>query len=133
MVTQCTVCANSSLYFIFNLKMLLKYSWFIILSISGMQQRDSVIYYTYIYVPYRLLQNIRHSSLCYIVSPCCLSILYIVVCICSSLYFKCKLWAPHKEDKEIFFSFFGCALWFVGSQIPNHSLNPSHGRESLGS
>ena len=31
---------------------------------------------------YRLLQNIEHSSLCYTVGPCWLSILYTVVCIC---------------------------------------------------
>ena len=31
---------------------------------------------------YRILQNIEYSSLCYIVGPCWLSILCIVVCIC---------------------------------------------------
>ena len=31
---------------------------------------------------YRLLQDIEHGSLCYTVGPYCLSILYIVVCIC---------------------------------------------------
>ena len=31
-------------------------------------------------VPYRLLQKIEYSSLCYIVGLCCLSILYIVAC-----------------------------------------------------
>ena len=53
---------------------------------------DSVIYpYLYLYLhlhlyilfqilfPYRLLQNIEYSSLCYTVGPCWLSILYIVV------------------------------------------------------
>ena len=54
--------------------------------VSGIQQSDSVIYvYTYsfsIIFPYRLLQNIEYSSLCYTVDPCWLSILYIVVCIC---------------------------------------------------
>ena len=29
-----------------------------------------------------LLQNIEYSSLCYVIGPCLLSILYIVVCIC---------------------------------------------------
>ena len=45
--------------------------------------------YIYIYIcilfqilfPYRLLQNIEYSLLCYTVGPCWLSILYIVVCI----------------------------------------------------
>ena len=32
--------------------------------------------------PYRLLQNIEQSSLCYRVGPGWLSILYVVVCIC---------------------------------------------------
>ena len=31
---------------------------------------------------YRLLQDIENSSLSYTVGPCCLSILYTVVCIC---------------------------------------------------
>ena len=33
---------------------------------------------------HRLLQNIEYSSLCYTVGPCWLSILYTVVCVCSS-------------------------------------------------
>ena len=33
---------------------------------------------------YRLLQGIEYSSLYYIIGPCCLSMLYIVVCICWS-------------------------------------------------
>ena len=46
--------------------------------------------YTYTYIlfqilfHYRLLQDIEYRSLCYIVGPCCLSILYIQVCICWS-------------------------------------------------
>ena len=31
---------------------------------------------------YRLLQGIEYSFLCYSAIPCCLHILYIVVCIC---------------------------------------------------
>ena len=44
--------------------------------------------YIYIYIlfqtlfHYRLLQDIEYSSPCYTVGPCCLSVLYIVVCIC---------------------------------------------------
>ena len=47
--------------------------------VSGVQQSDSDIYiYIYIYkralfqilFPYRLLQNIEYSSLCYAVGPC---------------------------------------------------------------
>ena len=57
--------------------------------VSGVQQSDSVIH-TYIYIlfpilfHYGLLQDIEYSSLCYTVGPCCLSVLYTVVCICSS-------------------------------------------------
>jgi len=54
--------------------------------VSGVQQSDSVIYK--IYIPFYilshyglLLQDIEYSSLCYTVEPC-LSILYIIVCIC---------------------------------------------------
>ena len=42
---------------------------------------DIYIYFFQIFSPYRLLQNIEYSSLCCIVGPCWLSILYIVVCI----------------------------------------------------
>ena len=53
--------------------------------ISAVQQSDSVIYiYIYIYILFHcgLLQDIEYSSLCYTVGPCCLSALYIIVCIC---------------------------------------------------
>ena len=48
--------------------------------------------YTYIHVsilfqilsPFKLLQNIEYSFLCYTVGPCWLSVLYIVVCTCKS-------------------------------------------------
>ena len=54
--------------------------------VSDVQQSDSVIVYIYILFQilfhYRLLQDIEYRSLCYTVGPCCLCILYIVVCIC---------------------------------------------------
>ena len=56
--------------------------------VSGVEQSDSVIYiyffifYFHILFCYRLLQDIEYSSLWYTVGPCCLSILYTVVCIC---------------------------------------------------
>ena len=60
--------------------------------ILGKWQSDSVIH-TYIsffqiLFPYRLLQNIEHSSLCYTVGPCWLSILNIVVCQRTPFKFK---------------------------------------------
>ena len=64
------------------------------LLMSSAQQNYSYIYISYIYdiyiythtyilfqiiFPYRLLQDIEYSSLCYFIVPCCLCI---VVCIC---------------------------------------------------
>ena len=60
-----------------------------VLVLSDVQEIDSVIHtciYIYILfnilVHYGLLQDTEHSSLCYTVGLCCLSILHIVVCIC---------------------------------------------------
>ena len=53
--------------------------------------------YIYIYIRfqilfhYRFLQDIDFSSLCYIVGPCCLSLLYIVV------YISEKAMAPYSS------------------------------------
>ena len=53
----------------------------------AVEQSDSVIniyiIYIYIYIlsHYGLSQDIEYSSLCYTVGPC-LSILYVIVCIC---------------------------------------------------
>ena len=56
-----------------------------VVSVSGVQQSDSV---THIHVsipfhilfPFRLLQNIEQSPLCYTIGPCWLSVLNIAVC-----------------------------------------------------
>ena len=70
-----------------------------IVFVSSIQQSDSILYiciyiqiYTYIYTHthmifhilfhYGLSQGIEYSSLFYTVGPCCLSVLYIVACIC---------------------------------------------------
>ena len=65
--------------------------------VSGVHFCDSVVHMCInIYIlfqilfPYRLLQNIEYSSLCYIVGSCWLSILYIVVCICEYGDFHCR-------------------------------------------
>ena len=60
-----------------------------VMLVSGVQQSDSVIH---IYVPilfqilfpFRLLQNIEQSSLCYTVGPCWLSVSNIAVYTCQS-------------------------------------------------
>ena len=54
--------------------------------ISGVQKSDVILYiHVYILVHilfhYSLSQDIEYNSLGYIVGPCCLSILYVVVCI----------------------------------------------------
>ena len=53
--------------------------------ISAVQQSDSVLHVYilfHILSHYGLSQDIEYSSLGYTVGPCCLSILYIIVCIC---------------------------------------------------
>ena len=55
--------------------------------VSGIQQNDSVIHIHMfilfqVLFSYGLSQNIEQTSLCYIVDPFWLYILYIVVCIC---------------------------------------------------
>ena len=54
--------------------------------ISGVQQSDLVTHIhesilCQVLFPFRLLQSIEQSSLCYTVGPCWLFILYIVVCV----------------------------------------------------
>ena len=57
--------------------------------ITAVQQSDSVIH---IYILFHILfhdglsQGIEYSCLCYTIGPCCLSILYIIVCL--FIYFK---------------------------------------------
>ena len=57
---------NIAVYLIYN-----------VVLVSGMKQNDSYIYILFS----KLLQGIEYSSLCYIVGPCSLPILYIVACI----------------------------------------------------
>ena len=63
--------------------------------VSSIQQSDLYIYIIYIYIcilfkilfHYRLLQVIDYSSLCYMVGPCCLPILYILMRIFGVCFF----------------------------------------------
>ena len=54
--------------------------------ISAVQWSDSVMYvYTFFFIfslHYGLSQDIEYSSLCFTVGPCCLSLIYKVLCIC---------------------------------------------------
>ena len=57
-----------------------------VMLISAVQHSHSVYIYMDIVFHtlshYDLSQDIKYSSLCYSVGPCCLSILYIIACIC---------------------------------------------------
>ena len=91
--------------------------------VSGVQQSDSVqhIHVSILFqilFPFRLLQNIEQSSLCYTVGPCWLSILNITVYTCQSQYFEsCHTvvcihnsllgiaeWYPTVEDNTMYLS-----------------------------
>ena len=53
--------------------------------VSAVEQSDSVIYMYILFeivFHYGLSQDIEYSALCYTVGSCCLSILYLMVCIC---------------------------------------------------
>ena len=68
-----------------TLNLLFKYSWFAVLCLTSVQWSVSGMC-TYIlfliFFHYVLSQDIKYCSLCYISGPCCLSLLYIIVCIC---------------------------------------------------
>ena len=74
--------------------------------VSGAQQSDSVthIHESILFqtlFSFGLLQSIRQSSLCYIVGPCWLSILNIVVCTCQSQTSNLSL--PHPITINLLF------------------------------
>ena len=70
-----------------NFILFLTCSWFKMLCQSLLYSKV-VQLYIYIYILFYVLfhcglsQDIEYSSLCYIVGPCCLSIPYVIVCIC---------------------------------------------------
>ena len=58
------------------------YTQYLVITYNGKEYEKEYIYmYLFFQVlfPYRLLQNIEYSSLCYTIGPCWLSILYIFV------------------------------------------------------
>ena len=84
--------------------------------VSAVQQSESVIHMHIstlfqILFPYRSLESIEQSFLCYTVGPYLLSILYIIVCICqsrspnlsvpNSVFFK-KLYLAHLPQLSLF-------------------------------
>ena len=61
-----------------------------------------VYIYSYsILSPYRLLQNVEYSSLCYTVDPCWLSILYTIVCLHGEGNGKSCLENPMDREKSV--------------------------------
>ena len=71
--------------------------------VSVVQQSDSVIHIFilfHILFPLRLLQNIESSSLCCIVGPPWLSILYIVVCVDCILKTKSLFWVYRDQEND---------------------------------
>ena len=65
--------------FLFSIFILLKNNWFIVLYFWCTGKWFIYTYIFHILFHYGLLQDIECSSLCYTVSPCCLSVLYIIV------------------------------------------------------
>ena len=70
----------------FKIFISLKYSWFTMLCSFLLYSKVLQLYvYTHsfcILLYYGLSQDIEYSSLCYPVRPCCLSILYLIACVC---------------------------------------------------
>ena len=91
--------------FLSFLKILLKCSFFLQCCVNFFYTAKW-LRYRYIYILFHILfhyglsQDIEYSSLCYTVGPCCLSILYIIVCLCPSqtpipsLPYPCPPWQP---------------------------------------
>ena len=98
----------------------MKYSWITMLCESLLYSKVTHLF-TYIYIlflilfHYGLSQDIENSSLHYTVGPCCLSILYIVVCICWSQTPNPSL--PHPQLPLILLS-------WEGPRIPLQPLSP---------
>ena len=103
--------------------------------VSGVQQSDSVIHIhvsilLQILFPFRLLQIIEQSSLCYTVRPCWLSILNIAVCICQSqlgLFLKTiahevKLLCMSKMHNYMFKYVIYILTCYLGLHIHMHKL-----------
>jgi hypothetical protein len=75
------LCVWVCFYFLFLKKnVLLKNNWFSVALISAVQQSDTYILF-HVLFHHGLSQGIEYISLCYTVGPC-LSILYIIICIC---------------------------------------------------
>ena len=75
-------------FFKFNFYFILRYSWFTVLCQFQVDSRV-IQFYIYIYpfsdsFPFMLLQSIEQSSLCYLVGPCWLYILYVLCLVTQS-------------------------------------------------
>ena len=89
----------------------------VLVSDTQRSDSDTCVYLFQILFLYRLLQNIDYSSLCYIVGPCWLSILYVVV-----HYVNPKLLiypspsSPFGNPKLIFYVC-GSTVWYINSFV----------------
>ena len=93
-----------------------------IVLVSGVQQNDSIIHIHVsilfeILFPFRLLQNIEQSSLCYTVGSCWLSILKRVVCIYSSQTHNVSLATTFPLWQPFVFCLWVCCFCFVNKFI----------------
>ena len=78
--------------------------------VSGIQQSDSVNRYIFSdSFPLKILQDIEYSYMCYTVNPCCLFILYIVVCICRRQWQPTPVLLPGRSHGRR--SLVGCSSW----------------------
>ena len=101
----------------FSIEVELIYS---VVLVSDIQRSDSdvCVYLFQILFLYRLLQNINYRSLCYIVGPCWLSILYVVVhCVNPKLLIYPSPPSPFGNHKVIFYACGSISVWYINSLV----------------
>ena len=75
-----TPSADITVFYLFGVELIYNLAF-----VSGVQQSDSVTHTSVLFqilFTHRLLPNIEYSSLCCTVGACCVSVLYIEVCVC---------------------------------------------------
>ena len=86
-----------------------KYNWFTMLCYFLVYSKVIQIYSFSYSFPYGILEDIEYGSLCFIVGPCCLSILYVVVHICRRQWRPTPVLLPGRPHGRR--SLVGCSLW----------------------